>query len=80
MVSPNDYNFHRMPNLTSCQYLDDEIAKAIDRWIGYMLRVVGWILPSFREQQKLAQQQIERELEQYHEYLCSFAPDDDVPF
>lgn len=80
-MHPND--FQRIPNMASCQYLDDGIARTIDRWIGRMLTVVEFINPSLRRKRKLAQQQMERELEQYNEYLCSFAPDqfdDDVPF
>lgn len=77
-MHPQD--FERMPNISACQYLDDEMARSLDRWIGRVLTLAEFVMPSLRKERKLAQQQIERELEQYHEYLCSFAPDDDVPF
>lgn len=80
-MHPQD--FHRIPNLSSCQYLDDEMARLVDRWIGRVLTLIEYFSPSLRRKRRQAQQEMANELERYDEYLCSFAPqefDDDVPF
>lgn len=80
-MHPQD--FHRMPNMASCQYLDSAMAQGIDRWIGRVLTLIEYFSPALRRKRRQAQQEMAKEQERYDEYLCSFAPqefDDDVPF
>ena len=79
-MHPSDYE--DMPNSASLQYLDREMAKAIDRWIDRILTVAEFFSPSLRKQRQAARRAMKKELEQYEDYLCSVSQDfdDDVPW
>lgn len=79
-MHPSD--FHDMPNSAQLQYLDREVAKAIDRWLDRVLTVVEVFSPSLRKQRQEARSAMQKELEQYEDYLCSMSQDfdDDFPW
>lgn len=72
-------DFQRIPNIVSCQYLDEQLVSRIDKMIGKWLD-----RPTLAEAHRQALQAANTEFNAYETWICQQAPpappDDDLPW